>query len=89
MTKEQQDRLFTFLLASARGCVDEPMNYGSLRLLDAFILLADLIEPDPFYLELKEKAREVKQFFMVDVDSYLEALDHLLQEVTTHLMESH
>lgn len=83
--------LALFLLTSARGCVDEPLMYGPLRLLDAISRLVNLskygecIEEDPFLLKAKEKIDQNKYMVMSSEEKFVEFMDHLIREFTVEL----
>ncbi|WP_272914414.1 DUF6092 family protein [Candidatus Methanodesulfokora washburnensis] len=38
--------MLSFLVSSARGCVDEPALYGSLRLIDAAARLINIMQEE-------------------------------------------
>lgn len=44
--KDDHFKLLAFLITSARGCVDEPVLYGPLRLVDAAARLIDIMEKE-------------------------------------------
>ena len=90
MNKKDQARIFTFLLTSARGCVDEPPLYGPLRLLEGYSLLLEMLKPeetDGFYYKLNEKIEELKDKCMEDEVQFVDGLDRVLEELTDHVMD--
>ncbi|MGC8718321.1 MAG: DUF6092 family protein, partial [bacterium] len=46
LLKSDQFKLLSFLITSARGCVDEPALYGPLRLVDAAARLIRIWEKE-------------------------------------------
>lgn len=90
MNRDDQARMFTFLVTSARGCVDEPPIYGPLRLLEAYSMLLDMQEPgetDEFYYRLNEKIEVLKDMCMIDEGRFIDGLDRVIEELTGHILE--
>lgn len=90
MDKRDQARIFTFLLASARGCVDEPPLYGPLRLLEAYSMLLGMLRPDEtdgFYYRLNEEIEKLQDMCMEDEKEFVMGLDRVLEQLTGHIME--
>jgi hypothetical protein len=82
--------LATYLLASARGCVDEPKLYGPLRLVEAISRLVALTETadfakDEFLIQAKEKIDANKHLVMESEEEFTKFLDDLLREFTQEL----
>lgn len=83
--------LATYLLTSARGCVDEPLLYGPLRLVETLSRLATIsqhascIETDEFLLRAKKKIDENKYLVMQSEEKFTEFLDSLIREFTAEL----
>jgi hypothetical protein len=76
-------RLISFLLTSARGCVDEPKMYGPFRLLDASRRLIDLLEArglaDGFLRQIRIKMDEAEDLMdLKDEKRFIESLDDLI-----------
>jgi hypothetical protein len=76
-------RLISFLLTSARGCVDEPKMYGPFRLLDASRRLIDVLEArglaDGFLREIRIKMDETEGLIdLKDEKRFIESLDDLI-----------
>ena len=76
-------RLITFLLTSARGCVNEPKMYGPFRLLDASKRLIDLLDArglaDEFLEQIRIKLNEVERLMdQEDQKNFVESLDDLI-----------
>ena len=78
-------RLLAFLITSARGCVDEPVLYGPLRLVDAAARLIDIMEKEgkanEDILKLKELIEKKKDLVMYDEEGFIEFLDELSKEL--------
>jgi Family of unknown function (DUF6092) len=73
----------TYLVASARDCLDEPLDYGPLRLLEGVNRLIKLSrrEPslkDPFLEEMEARISEDVLKVMSDRDAFKKAIDDLL-----------
>ncbi|HYB75786.1 MAG TPA: DUF6092 family protein [Nitrososphaerales archaeon] len=89
MVKNKQDYdafdLATYLVASARDCVDEPLIYGPLRLLEGVNKIIMMGEEDPRYHDdflSKMRARVTTDVLKVmsDREEFKKALDDLLLE---------
>ncbi|MGC8933427.1 MAG: DUF6092 family protein [Candidatus Methanodesulfokora sp.] len=78
-------KLLSFLVSSARGCVDEPVLYGSLRLIDAAARLMDIMEEEGLInddlIRLRELIKEKMNLIMHDEASFVEFLDYISQEL--------
>lgn len=91
LTEEDAFELLTFLVASARGCVEEPEAYGTFRLIDgasrllSFILKSEEVEDKEFYRRLKEEIDEKKSWLTTDVEAYFNFLSELTCEVAKEL----
>jgi len=85
-------RLLAFLITSARGCVDEPVLYGPLRLVDAAARLIDIMEKEgkanEDILKLKELIEKKKDLVMYDEEGFIEFLDELSKELARIIKES-
>jgi hypothetical protein len=89
MNKVDQDRIFSYLITSARGCIDEPPLYGPLRLLDAYSMLLEMLkseEPEDFYLRLDKQIEEFKNKCMGDEEKFVEGLDQALESLTNYII---
>jgi len=81
----------TYLITSARGCIDDPLLYGPLRLIEALSRLATIpehapcIERDEFLVEAKKKIDENKQVVMQSEEEFTKFLDSLVREFTVEL----
>jgi len=76
--------LLSFLIVSARNCVEEPKLYGPFRLIDGASRLIDILEKagieDPFFQEIKEKIEQKKYTVMGDKNQFIQFLDDLTQD---------
>lgn len=82
--------LATYLLTSARGCVDEPKLYGPLRLVEAISRFVALTESadfakDEFLIQAKEKIDAHKHLVLESEEEFTKFLDDLLKEFTQEL----
>lgn len=87
MNKEQAIKLITYLVTSARGCVDEPKIYGSFRLVDSATRLFDTlresgaIEDGSELAEVVEKINEYKYTCMTDEKQFVAMLDEVVDKL--------
>ncbi len=87
LSEDQAFELLTFLVTSARGCVDEPESYGIFRLIDGasrllgFLLESKGVEDKEFYRQLKEEIDEKKFTQMTDEEGY----SQMLRDVTAKM----
>lgn len=77
--------LATYLLASARDCMEEPLVYGPLRMLVAVDMIADSMERgslprDEFLIKARKKIWDGVIAVMNDRVAFAQALDTLLSE---------
>ncbi|HZX46634.1 MAG TPA: DUF6092 family protein [Clostridia bacterium] len=89
MNRDDQAKIFTFLITSARGCVDEPPLYGPLRLLEAYSMLLGTLRPgetDEFYFRLNEKIERLQDMCMGDKGRFIDKLDQVIEELTSHIL---
>lgn len=89
MNRYDQDRIFTYLITSARGCVDEPLLYGPLRLLDAYSMLLGMQkreETDEFYFELDKQIEAFRNKCMGNEKQFVEGLDKALEALTDYII---
>jgi hypothetical protein len=78
------DRLFDlvlYLVSCARLSLDEPVIYGSFRLVEGASRLIDGETGDPFLLRCREEIEAEKLKMIDDPDGYRVFLDRLLREV--------
>jgi len=90
MDKNNLIRVCSYLLVSARGCIDEPKIYGSLRLIDGCLLLLRCAGPDyredPFYGTLGEAIEGFKDLCLSDEGAFVRELDKTIQKLTDHIV---
>lgn len=91
LSEDEAFELLTFLVTSARGCVDEPETYGTLRLIDAasrlldFLLKSEEVQDREFYSHLKEEIDEKKFWLVTDVEAYFNFLSEVTRKVAKRL----
>lgn len=73
--------LLSFLIVSARNCVEEPKLYGPFRLIDGASKLIEILEgealADEFLLKLRKKIEEGKYSVMSNKDEFIKFLNDL------------
>jgi hypothetical protein len=82
--------LATYLVASARDCIDEPLIYGPLRMLEGVNRIIQMGEKDPRFRDgflSKMRARVSTDILKVmsDREEFRKALDDLLLEFADEL----
>lgn len=82
--------LATYLVASARDCVDEPLIYGPLRMLEGVNKVIQMGEADPRFRDgfLSRRQTRVSTDIlkvMSDREKFKAALDELLLEFADEL----
>lgn len=91
LNEDEAFELLTFLVTSARGCVDEPETYGTFRLIDAasrlldFLLKSEEAQDKEFYSHLKEEIDEKKLWLMTDEEAYFNFLGEATRKVAKQL----
>lgn len=92
MSEQDTNPLFdplVYLVASARDCLDGPIIYAALRMLEAVSrtieVAADLpgVGQDAFLVEAKRRIDEEKDGVMADRERFVAWLDTLLVEFAT------
>jgi Family of unknown function (DUF6092) len=76
------DRLFdhvVYLVASARDCLDEPIVYGPLRLVEGVSRVIEALPDDGFLQEQKRVIDSEKWEVMGDRERFAAWLDELLR----------
>jgi hypothetical protein len=85
LIESPQFKLLSFLVSSARGCVDEPALYGSLRLIDAAARLIDIMQEEGLVnddlIRLRELIKEKMDLVMYGEAGFVEFLDYVSQEL--------
>jgi len=80
--------LATYLVAGARDCVDEPLIYGPLRMLEGVNRIIMMGESDPrhrdeFLSKMRSRVTTDVLKVMSDREEFKKALDDLLLEFAT------
>jgi len=90
--RDKHFQLLSFLITSARGCVDEPILYGPLRLVDAASRLIGIMEDEgksnDEISKLKELIEEKKDLVMYDEEEFIRFLDGLSKELAKIIKSS-
>lgn len=81
--------LFSFLIASASGCVKEPKLYGPLRLIDGASRLIVILEKegltDEFLLRMRKKIEDKRYTVMSSKDEFTKFLNDLTLDLADEL----
>ncbi len=83
--------LATFLVMSAKGCMDEPPSYGPFRLIDALSRLINLpkhatcLSEDKFLEDIKKEVDEKKYLVMSDMKKFRRFLDEMVSRFAVEL----
>jgi hypothetical protein len=74
--------LLSFMCSSARGCVEEPLLYSPLRIIDSVRRIIDILETvgikDEFLEREKRKIEERTNLVMYDEQGFVGLLDELV-----------
>lgn len=85
MMNENFFEMIVYLVTSARGCMDEPKIYGSLRLLDSTSMLYELMDQEDIDIgkldKIIDKINENKHICMMDREAFKGLLDELIDEL--------
>lgn len=85
LLEDPRFKLLSFSVNSARGCIDEPALYGSLRLVDAAARLIDIMEEEGLanddLIKMRELIREKMDLVMYDETGFKGFLDDLSLEL--------
>lgn len=85
-------QLIAFLTSSAEICLQEPVHYGTLRLIDAvsrligFMLENGAVDDNGFLQELKEEIDTKKLWSMWDQPAYFQFLRETPAKVAAELL---
>ncbi|MGB9792195.1 MAG: DUF6092 family protein [Thermacetogeniaceae bacterium] len=82
--------VFCFILASARGCLDEPPVYGPLRLLETYTMLIDALKEGDVpsvFLEEKERIESYMMMCMYNEKSFEEELNKSLARIVNAIAD--
>jgi hypothetical protein len=91
LTEDQAMRLIAFLTSSAELSLQEPVHYGTLRLIDAtshligFMLENGIEDPDGFYKSLKDEIDVKKLWAMWDQPGYFQFLRETPRKVAEEM----
>jgi len=69
-----------YLVASARDCLDEPLIYGPLRLVEGVSRVIEALPDDDFLQEQKRVIDDEKWEVMGDREQFAAWLDELLRQ---------
>jgi len=90
--EDEHFKLLTFLIVSARGCVEEPPIYGPLRLIDAAEKLIALMDKmgkaDESLREIMKTIHERKFSVMKDESEFIKLLDELVLKISRIIKEA-
>lgn len=91
LTEDEAIELFAFLITSARTQLEDPVNYGPMRLLTAAEKLRDLVAEKvspaaQAMLAATVDKSERAQIIMNDPEAFAEALDELCVLVAEYLV---
>jgi len=82
-------QLLSFLITSARGCIDEPPLYGPLRLLDAASRVIDMMEKEKMVDEkisnIKKLILQAIDILMVDENEFIKIVDEISKELGKYI----
>jgi len=85
---DKQDffKLISYMVTSARGCIDEPKIYGSFRLLDSVCKLYNILEEEKLIKDdkLKEvvnKIKDNKYNSFKNKEKFINALDMIIVDL--------
>lgn len=88
MDEKEIIKLFTYMVTSARGCVDEPKIYGPFRLIDSISKLYSILKENDL-IENKEvskiigKIEDKKYSCMTDEKEFVIMLDDVIDDFVT------
>ncbi len=90
--EDEHFKLLTFLIVSARGCVEEPPIYGPLRLIDAaerlIALMDNMGKADERLREIMKTIHEGKFSVMKDEAEFIKLLDDLVLKISRIIKEA-
>ncbi|MEM3398495.1 MAG: DUF6092 family protein [Nitrososphaerota archaeon] len=90
--EDENFQLLAFLLASARGCLDEPPIYGSLRLIDAAektinIIIRKLGEIQELS-EIRKKIEKARSLVLADEEEFSKTLDEIMIDISKMIQKA-
>lgn len=78
-------QLLSFLITSARGCIDEPPLYGPLRLLDAASRVINMMENEGIanetFFKIKNKISQAIENLMSDEVEFIKIVDEITKDL--------
>jgi len=79
-------KLISYMVTSARGCIDEPKIYGSFRLLDSICKLYNILEKkklieDDKLKEVINKIEDNKYNSFKNKDKFINSLDMIILDL--------
>ncbi|MEA1965055.1 MAG: DUF6092 family protein [Candidatus Aerophobetes bacterium] len=81
--------LLTFLVISARNCIEEPKLYGPFRLIDGASKLIEILEregiADEFFLKVRKRIEDKKYSVMRRREEFVKFLDDLTVDFADEL----
>ena len=88
MNKKEIIKLFTYMVTSARGCLDEPKIYGPFRLIDSISKLYSVLKENNLIenkevSKIIEKIEEKKYSCMTDEKEFVTMLDEVIDDFVT------
>lgn len=90
--EDENFQLLAFLIASARGCIDEPHIYGSLRLIDAAEKTINIILKKHGEIEemreISKKIEKARSLVLVDEEKFAETLDEIMIQISKILRKA-
>jgi hypothetical protein len=88
MMEEDIVKIFVHMATSARGCIDEPKNYGPLRLVEAMLELYTILKKNNKYdIRDLDKIMDKLKTNIYDVYTDEVALVRLLDEVVDDFVD--
>lgn len=83
-------RIACFIIASAKGCFREPKVYGPLRLLQTFLMIADLpkyvneLKEDEFIAKMRDEIEE-NLLLAMDEEEFKKFIDKLSLKIAKEI----
>jgi hypothetical protein len=84
-------KLTGYMIASARGCIEEPKLYGPFRLVESASKTIEIMEEmgieNEFLIKAKEKIDREKYSVMQSKEKFIKFLDELILDFTSYVKE--
>jgi len=85
MNEKEIIKLFTYMVTSARGCIDEPKIYGPFRLIGSVSKLYSILKENNLIenkevSKIIEKIKEKKNSCMTDEKEFVTMLDDVIDD---------